>query len=301
MAFKNDNAFSEINDTLTQTKSDSNEFKGKFVEIHSMLDKAKHDINEFKGNFVEIHAAYKAQGEANGWITDSIKEIQVQLDDLKRESNARVRELDSQPVFYRELKKQMLLAEKKVWLMHLDPYAPDSVKNYNDKSREEYFKVCKDRALDQNGVSNPVEFRRIINIPTMEKLDWTEKLIESTKDLQNFQLAYIYVDDIENTFPVSITSCQIMDNNAVFLLNPELNIVPGGAFKKCILIENQNVVSIYDTYYTHIWEELQKTDSKLGCIIKDGPGTELFYQNKQRIIDNIKKQEPKTKKANTKT
>jgi len=296
MAFKNDNSFSDINETLEQTKNDSNEFKRKFVEIHSLLDKAKQDINAFKGNFVEIHDAYRAQGEANGLITDSIKEMKIQLDDLKRESNAKVRELDSQPVFYRELKKQVLLAEKKVWLMHLDPYAPDSVKNYNDKSREDYFDACKKMAQDQNGVSDPVDFRRIINIPTMEKLEWTEKLIESTKNLQNLHLAYIYVDDIENSFPVSITSCQIMDDNAVFLLNPELNVVPGGTFKKCILIENQNVVKVYEAYYNRIWEELQKSDSKLGCIIKDGPGTEQFTQNKQRIIDNIKKQAPKVKK-----
>lgn len=88
-----------------------------------------------------------------------------------------------------------------------------------------------------------------------------------------------------------------MDNEAVFLLNPELNVVPKGEFKKCIIIENEKVVSIYDEYYKNIWELLRKKNSDLGCIIKDGPGTELFYKQKQRILDKINENSPQSKEA----
>jgi hypothetical protein len=273
-AFKNDSAFDKINATVDQTKRDSEEFKGKFGEIHQ---------------------SFLAQGEANGWITDSIKDIKVQLSDIKKESSATVRELESQTEFYRVLNDKVLSAKSKVWLMHLDPYAPDSI-IYNDEARKVYFKNCADKAIAQNGANKPVEFRRIINIPNLDKLEWVENLIKETKDIKNLHLAYIHLDDldIENSFPVSVTSCQIMDNRAVFLLNPELNIVPKGEFKKCIIIENEKVVEIYEEYYKSIWELLKTKNSKMGCIIKDGPGTDMFYKHQQRIVDDINKKPPQS-------
>jgi hypothetical protein len=286
MGFKNESSFRKVNETLDKTKNDS---------------------DQFKKNFNEIHDAYLAQGLANTWMTDSIKDvvttvkdIKKQVDDIQKESNATVRELDSQPEFYSILDEKVLAAKYKVWLMHLDPHAPDSKKYYNDPARENYFAHCAAKAIAQNGVKNPVEFRRIINIPTLDKLEWAEKLINETKDIQNLHLAYIHLDDIENSFPISVTSCQIMDNKAVFLLNPELNVVPPGKFKKCIIIENEKVVSIYEKYYERIWELLEKKDSNLGCIIKDGPGIELFYKNQQRILDNIKQDLPQSNEGDIK-
>lgn len=226
--------------------------------------------------------------EIDNKLTRSIIEIDTQLKDLKKETAATVRELDSQSEFYRVLNDKVMSAKSRVWLMHLDPHAPDS-EIYSDSARTEYFKNCAEKAKAQNGVKNPVEFRRIINIPTMGKLEWTEKLIQETKELQNLHLAYMHIHDMESTFPVSVASCQIIDDRAVFLLNPTLNVVPEGAFKTCVIIENEKVVSVYREYYEKIWSLLEERNSKKGCIIKNGPGTSLFDKNKQRIIENINK------------
>lgn len=274
-----------------------------FEKINTTLDKNIKDSDKFKEEFVDIGIQFENQGTATGLLGDkindidnklsiSIKEIDTQLKDLKKESSATVRELESQAEFYRVLNDKMLSAKSRVWLMHLDPFAPDSVK-YSDLARTEYFNNCAEKARTENTAQQPVEFRRIIAIPTLEKLDWTEKLIQDTKALKNLHLAYIHIDDIKYTFPISVTSCQIIDNRAVFLLNPELNVVPEGKFKTCIIIENEKVVSVYKDYYEKIWTLLENNNSK-GCIIKDGPGTTLFDANKQRILDDINKLPTKT-------
>lgn len=276
MSFKNETSFEKINETL---------------------DKNIKDSERFKAEFEDIGIQFENQGTATGLLGDkinqndnklsiSIKEIDTQLKDLKKETSATVRELDSQAEFYRVLNDKVLSAKSRVWLMHLDPYAPDS-NIYADLARTEYFKNCAEKAIAQNTAQHPVEFRRIINIPTLGKLEWAEKLINETKDLKNLHLAYIHIDDIEDSFPISVTSCQIIDNRAVFLLNPELNVVPEGKFKTCIIIENEKIVSVYKNYYEKIWNLLEEKNSKKGCIIKDGPGTSLFNKNKQRILDDI--------------
>jgi len=268
-----------------------------FEKINGTLDKNAQDSTKFKEEFEDIAIQFGNQGTATGMLGDkindidkklsaSVADIDTQLKDLKKESSATVRELDSQSEFYRVLNDKVLSAKSRVWLMHLDPYAPDSVV-YSDLARTEYFKNCAEKAIAQNNVQHPVEFRRIIGIPTMGKLEWTERLINETKDLKNLHLAYIHIDDIAESFPVSVTSCQIIDNRAVFLLNPELNVVPEGKFKTCVIIENEKVVQVYKDYYEKIWSLLEEKNSKKGCIIKNGPGTALFEKNKERIIDDI--------------
>jgi hypothetical protein len=273
MSFKTDTSFEKIYEALSITTRN--------------IDAVNNRIDSIDNSVKTVHVNLKSQNSG-------IEKIDQDLEELKKVSTATVRELDSQAEFYRVLDDKVLSAKSKVWLMHLDPHAPDSDIYYADDERKKYFKDCAEKAIAQNGLAHPVEFRRIINIPTLDKLEWVERLIEDTKDLQNLHLAYINVgnvefNDIPQTFPISVTSCQIIDNKSVFLLNPELNVVPEGKFKTCIIIENEKVVSVYKNYYDKIWDALEQKNSKKGCIIKNGPGSTLFTKQKQRIIDDINK------------
>lgn len=234
-----------------------------------------------ESSFEKINSSLQKNSVDNETLNESVKAINSEIKDIKKESTATVRELNSQAEFYRVLNDKVMSATNNVWLMHLDPHAPDS-DIYSDPVRKDYFDNCLKKAKTQS-----IEIRRIISIPTPGKLEWTQNLVRDTKDLRNFLLAYIDIPDIENSFPISVTSCQIIDNRVMFLLNPSLNVVPEGEFRKCIIIENENVVSIYKRYYESIWDSLKERNGKLGCIIKDGPGTAHFDRNLQRIKDDI--------------
>lgn len=193
--------------------------------------------------------------------------------------------LTKQSELYTELENKVVHANRRVYLMHLDSKPPTS-STYNDNNRIKYFKNCLAKAEEGR-----VKFRRIVNIENQEMLDWVENLINATDDLQNYQIAYIKTGDkgIENNFPFTITSCQIIDDDKMFLLNPVQNYVPRGEFLDCAYIENTEIVTVYAEYYNKLWIHLNDTECKYGFMIKDGPGTRLFKENKQKIIDNFVK------------
>jgi len=217
---------------------------------------------------------------------DKISKIFNDVTILKNGSPALITGLSNQEIFYGILKEKVNEASERVWLMHFDPWAPDAPE-YSDCEKEKYFDFSKNFAIEHPHV----DVKRIIGIPNQNKLDWVEQLVEDTREIRNLHLGYLYVGDIQNSFPRSVTSCQIIDKNKIFLLNPLLNHIPPGDFKKCIYIENREIVSIYEQYYERIWNEITEYNSPYGCLLKDGPGRALFDQNVKKIQDNFNKTE----------
>jgi len=300
LGYKTEDSFKTINESLSQnadenlrlnTRIDKIDESNKFLKdiLVAQGDAVNHwgeQIKEIKDELgsqvtaVQSHLGNQVKTVRNE-LGIQVNEVKVEIKDLKTESAAKIRELGHQNDFYRQLNEKVKEAQEKVWLMHLDPHAPTS-DFYNDPTRKEYFENCLEKAKSQQ-----VVIKRIINIPTMDKLEWTENLIKETSGLQNIHLAYINIDDIEHSFPQSVISCQIIDNDSMFLLNPMRNVVPEGDFPKCILIENKNVVSIYTEYYDALWKKLSDPQCTFGCIIKNGPSSQLFETHHQRIKDDI--------------
>lgn len=238
---------------------------------------------KMKNAFIKIDTTFAYQNKNNEKITGKISKISDDVLSLVNEDTAFIDEFDNLEEFYDSLEKKEIAASKRVWLMHLDPWPPTSSK-CNSRGRVDYF----DNILKIVKGKDEIEVKRIINIPNLEKLEWVENLVKETDQRDNFHLAYINVKNIEYFFPTTI-SCQIIDEDKIFLLNPLLNHIPRTSFKKCVYIENRKVTAIYEDYYERLWSELENENCAFGCIIKGGKGTDLFDNNLQRIKNDINK------------
>jgi hypothetical protein len=205
----------------------------------------------------------------------SVDEINEKLE-KQPEDIANVKVLNNKEEFYACLQAKTMESKNRVWLMHLDTYAPTS-KQYNDNVRKNYFQFSEDFARTHKNV----KIKRIMSLSNKEKLDWVTKLIERTKNVNNLYLAYIKIDGLEDSFPKTMVSCQIIDDDKLFLLNPALNIVPGGDFNPCLYIENKEIVKIYAKYYEDLWHDA-KFNHNSSCFLKDGPND---YNKNLKIIE----------------
>lgn len=226
--------------------------------------------------------------------TDNLNQISNDVKAIKTGTPALIIGINNQHDFYCHLNEKVLKSTNRVWLTHLDQWAPISPK-YTDLDRVNYF----DSVLQYAKNHEEIDFKRIISIPNEEKLAWVEKLINDSSSHHNLNFAYIKIDDIETLFPTSVVSCQIIDFDKMFILNPLLNRVPRtrGKFKDCLYFENRKIVEVYADYYDKLWDELSKKNCSFGCLLKDGNGTDLFYSKKNMILDHIKTYENKQSKA----
>jgi hypothetical protein len=232
------------------------------------------------------HAILIAQKNECVKMDGKLETLNVAVTNLRNEAMASTTVLHDQIQFYNELRVAVCGAKKEVLLVHFDPYSP--IDNTED-ARVQYFSETTDFMM-KNG---QVKQRRIIAITDKLKLEWTKKLIEDTKGMDNISLAYVNLEkmsqmrlDFDNLFLPTVTSCQIIDNNKVFLLNPSLNYVPRGTFKPCIFIENSEVVKVYREYYESIWAKIT-TDERYGCILKQGRNSTGYEQKLARIGERI--------------
>jgi len=144
-----------------------------------------------------------------------------------------------------------------------------------------------------------VEFRRIVHIPNDKMLEWVEWLIDNVKMLPNYQLAYIDIDNIENPSPTTLVNCQVIDDDIVFLLEPDKNYVPFSGEVNGLYLQGKNINAYYKNYYNRLWNKLIDPNCTYGCLIKGGPDPDasLFTENKERIKGDIERKKRKKIKS----
>lgn len=155
--------------------------------------------------------------------------------------------------FYSLALEYLNVSNSTIWLTSLnekDPNVKGSI------MRTKYFKEVIPFA--KKNKSN-VEVRRIVKIPTLEKLEWVKKQIESAKNLENVSFAYIDKD-------TKILNVQIFDEKKMLLWDPGQDRV-SQKHNKFICSENADVVEMFSEYYENIWKEL--SNNRGGFIIKD--------------------------------
>lgn len=203
-------------------------------------------------------------------------------DTSSENQNAKIRILTDQPSFYETLRDAVCASTKEVMFIHLDPEVATKKDNFND-GRAGYFDSAHEYVK-----AHSIKMRRIISIPNEAKFEWTKDLIEKTKDIDTMDFAYIKMGDIEKSFPETVISCDIIDNNRLFLMNPNLNYIPlGNTFKGILDIENEDAVKIYKGYFERLWTELTKPGSKSGCLLKKGQDCSYFEKNINWIRSNM--------------
>lgn len=198
--------------------------------------------------------------------------------------NSYVRIHTTQASFYETLKEAVCNSKKEVMFIHLDP---EVARNDNIKDgRVGYFDSAHEYVR-----THDIMMRRIISIPNEDKLEWTRDLIEKTKDIATMEFAYIKINDIEKSFPETVISCDVIDDNKLFIMNPNLNYIPlGNTFKSILEIENNNAVTIYKEYFERLWTEVTRPNSEIGCYLKRGHDCSYFEKNLKRIKADMKNQ-----------
>lgn len=203
--------------------------------------------------------------------------------------NAKINVHRNQASFYESLRDAVCAAKKEVMFIHLDPYV--AIQRDNE-GRANYFDAAHEYVR-----SHAINMRRIISIPNERKLEWTKNLIDKTRQIATLDLSYIKIGNIENSFPKTVISCDIIDNNKLFLLNPILNYIPqGSAFKPIVEIENPAIVNIYKEYFENLWTQLIKENSPYGFYLKKGLDCTYFEKNLSKIKDEIKLNEANMEK-----
>jgi hypothetical protein len=198
---------------------------------------------------------------------------------IENKENASIRILKDQPTFYATLKEAVCNSKTEVMFIHLDPEVATQ-SNSND-GRVGYFDSAHEYVR-----THSIHLRRIISIPNENKLEWTKNLIENTKDIATMDFAYVKIDPIEKSFPETVISFDIIDNDRLFLMNPNLNYIPLGRtfpYSGILDIECEEAVKVYKEYFERLWTEITKPNSKSGCYLKKGLDCSHFDKNLKRI------------------
>lgn len=199
--------------------------------------------------------------------------------DEKNQDMAEIQIITSQDDLYDILAEKIKHAKRRVCIMHLDQYPPT---HYKCASRNEYFKFIFDFTVKNKHIS----MRRITSINESEKGEWLKERMNETKDVENLSIAYVNIENLDNTYLKTVVSCQIIDDDEVFVLNPMSNTVSGNAtFANCLYIKNKKVVQLYKDYYNDLWT-FANLNYNGCCILKNGK--ECYFDALDRIIaDNI--------------
>lgn len=211
-----------------------------------------------------------------GFTDKSKEELKSIIHSLDKadEDKAEIKIITSQDDLYYMLMDRIREAKKKVCIMHLDQYPPT---HYKHEVRNNYFEFIFDFAKNNNKIA----MRRITSINEKEKGMWVKDRIIETKDVENLSMAYINIENLDNTYLKTVVSCQLIDDDEVFVLNPMSNTVSGSAsFANCLYIKNKKVAQLYERYYDDLWTFANLNYN--GCYILKN-GRECYYD----VLDNI--------------
>jgi hypothetical protein len=218
---------------------------------------------------------------ALGPCVSEIKKVIQRCGTIKSQLSASIKDsliaFKSPEAFYENLIKANENAKQRIWLMNLQDYSPYY---YGGKNRINYY----DSLMKITLAKENVDVRRIMRIPTIEKLEWLKKLIKETEHISNFHIAYL---NNSSRCPKSLMiSVQIIDDQIAFLINPQKN-TSAMIFNQCYQINNHEIVCAYIEYYMTLWDEIIGMNNINGFTIKNGVAN-LDYSNiYKRIEDNI--------------
>ncbi len=241
-------------------------------------DKVKGDLEKIDTSLVKSNENIRTSlVKANEDMKVNLERIDASL--KANEDTAKVQIIDSSEDLYRVLKEKIKGAKHEVRIMHLDPHSPDL---FGNETRSDYFKFFFDFAEEHRNIT----MKRITSIVYKDKGEWLLNKMNETKHLDKLSMAYINTGDLEDlevSLLKTVVSCEIIDNDKVFILNPLSNTV-ANEFDKCVYIENKKVAETYIAYYDKLWNIAQLKHH--GCrIIKAGTTCDFAYV--KHIIDSL--------------
>ncbi len=192
-----------------------------------------------------------------------------EINEVKRSSNITNTKAGKGSDDFYELGLEYLgVSQSSVWLTSLNINKPS---RKGSITRNKYF----DSVFPFAKRNQTVEIKRIVKIPTLDKLDWVIEQLKSTENLDNVSIAYVEND-------IDILNLQIFDEKYLLLWNPGKSRV-SPKYNKFIFSENIDIVEMFSEYYENLWKRLQNNQG--GFIIKDGSRNNISdIDNKLNII-----------------
>ncbi|MDB4223368.1 hypothetical protein N9850_06320 [Granulosicoccus sp.] len=186
---------------------------------------------------------------------DRTNDIKSDIDDLRNSIvTERIHEAEicDRPSFYLHMLDALQRARHTVDLTMFDQYAP---KYIGTPEMVQYFELQSRMVQEKPNIT----FRRIVAIPTLEKLEWVLDVLEETSDCPNFQINVIDLDGT-NALPAPL-SFQIFDNKEFCLVDPTLGEMIPTPQPKMLWVRGAAATQAFSYYYDAVWSRSQKLKS----------------------------------------
>lgn len=151
----------------------------------------------------------------------------------------------SRPEFYKHMLAALERAGKTVDLTQLDSHPPQ---HYGTPNMVVYFKRQREIVVERPHV----QFRRIVAVPTLAKLEWLLDVLEATADYANFQIRVTELPRHEH-LPAPL-SLQIFDRQELCLVDPTIGSMLPGEQENMLWIAGKDVAEVFGNYYNDLWK-----------------------------------------------
>lgn len=150
--------------------------------------------------------------------------------------------------FYKRLLSAVRSANSSIDLMAMQPTPPTA---FGVPELKEYLNELAGKIEREVLVT-----RRIVSIPTLEKLEWVIELINTHKGCKKFALKYVDVSllgTVSIPYPLNV---QIVDKREIFIINPAKGYFPIDKTSEGIWLEDNGqmkIAEMFSDYYDAYW------------------------------------------------
>jgi hypothetical protein len=148
------------------------------------------------------------------------------------------------PQFYRHMLAALRHSSRCVDLTQLDEQPP---RHYGTREMVEYFELQTQMVRE----CPHIVFRRIVSIPTFEKLQWLLDILEQISDCANFQINLIDISRSAGLPPP--LSLQIFDREQLCLVDPTVGYMLPSEQRDMLWIRGKAACEVFSVYYDNAW------------------------------------------------
>jgi hypothetical protein len=227
-------------------------------------------VFRMKYQLYEVHRDLTTRADA---VRDDVDSLQSMLESDRLHEG----EMCDRTSFYRHMLDALRDASNSVDLTQLDSYPPS---HYGTPEMVEYFDLQTRMVRERPSI----KFRRIVAIPTLEKLEWLLGILDQVKDCPNFQINVIDISKSGGSLPPPL-SLQIFDRREMCLVDPTLGFMLPEDQRHMLWVRGQSVSEVFAIYYDSLWG--------LGQRIKEG--SIIYWDVLDAILKDLTARYPEKK------
>lgn len=126
-----------------------------------------------------------------------------------------------------------------------------------------------------------VIFRRIVAVPTLEKLEWLLEVLTKVGESPNFQIAIVDTADASPSLPPPL-SLQIFDEREMCLVDPTIGYMRPERQTNMLWVHGRATAAVFSVYYDDFW--------KLSTRLKEG--SIIYWSVLDHLLDSLRSRRP---------